>query len=64
MNRAVVIAEIALAGALVGLLIGPDSLDQFVGMTYDNSVAVNVTAGIAIGAVLGMIATFFQSQSE
>ena len=64
MNRVVVIAEIALAGALVGLLIGPDSLDQFVGMTYDNSVAVNVTAGIAIGAVLGMIATFFQSQSE
>lgn len=64
MNRVVVIAEIALAGALVGLLIGPDSLDQFVGMTYANSVAVNVTAGVAIGAVLGAIATFFQTQSE
>ena len=64
MNRVVVIAEIALAGALVGLLIGPDSLDQFVGVTYANSVAVNVTAGIAIGAVLGAIATFFQTQSE
>ena len=64
MNRVVVIAEIALAGALVGLLIGPDSLDQFVGMTYANSVAVNVTAGVAIGAILGTIATFFQSQSE
>jgi len=64
MNRVVVIAEIALAGALVGLLIGPDSLDQFFGMTYANSVAVNVTSGIAIGAVLGTIATFFQSQSE
>ena len=64
MNRVVVIAEIALAGALVGLLIGPDSLDQFFGMAYANSVAVNVTFGIAIGAVLGVIATFFQSQSE
>ena len=33
-------------------------------MTYPNSVAVNVMAGIAIGAILGTIATFFQSQSE
>ena len=64
MNRVVIIAEIALAGALVGLPLGPDSLDQFVGLTYPNSVAVNVMAGTAIGAILGTIATFFQSQSE
>ena len=64
MNRLVAIAEIALAGALVGLLIGPDSLDQFFGWTYANSVAFNVAAGTAIGAVLGVLATVFQTQAE
>lgn len=64
MNRVVAIAEIALAGALVGFLIGPESLEQFVGVSYANSVAANVTAGVAIGAVLGAVATFFQTQSE
>jgi hypothetical protein len=64
MNRVVAIAEIALAGAMVGFLIGADSLDQFFGWTFANSVAFNVTAGTAIGAVLGVIATFFQTQPE
>jgi hypothetical protein len=57
MSRFVIIAEVALAGALVGFMIGPDSLDQFFGWTFDNSVAFNVIAGGAIGAALGVIAT-------
>ncbi|MCI5077647.1 hypothetical protein [Oricola sp.] len=63
-NRLVTIAEIALAGAFVGFLIGPDSLDQFFGWTYSNSVAFNVAAGTAIGVVLGLVAAVMQPQSE
>ena len=64
MDRLVAIAETALAGALVGLLIGPGSFDQFFGWSFENSVAFNVTTGTAIGMVLGFVATFFQTQSE
>ena len=64
MSRLVAIAEFALAGALVGFLIGPNSLDDFFGWTYSNSVAFNLASGTAVGAVLGVLATVFQKQAE
>ena len=42
MSRWVPIAETALAGALVGYMIGPESLEQFFGMTFRNGVAFNI----------------------
>jgi F0F1-type ATP synthase assembly protein I len=57
MNRLVLIAEVALAGMLVGFLIGPESLDQFFGTTFRNTVAFNIIAGGVIGAILGFLAT-------
>ncbi|WP_223477412.1 hypothetical protein [Oricola indica] len=64
MSRWVPIAETALAGALVGYMIGPESLEQFFGMTFRNGVAFNILTGTAIGAVLGLIMTVSQTQSE
>lgn len=52
------IAQLAFAGAMVGFLIGPNSLDQFIGMIPDNSVAMNIIVGGAIGAALGVIGSF------
>ena len=64
MSRWMEIAQIALAGALTGFLIGPDSLDQFFGLTFSNSVAFNVIVGAAIGLVLGFLATLSKAQAE
>ncbi|WP_193174508.1 hypothetical protein [Oricola nitratireducens] len=64
MNRLVAVAEIALAGALTGLVIGPDSLDQFFGIDFANSTAFNVIAGTLIGTVLGFVATLSEKQAE
>ncbi|MEQ8399541.1 MAG: hypothetical protein RIB53_07850 [Roseitalea porphyridii] len=52
------IAQLAFAGALVGFLIGPNSLDEFVGIFPDNSVAMNVIVGGLIGAALGVVGSF------
>ncbi|MFZ2102234.1 MAG: hypothetical protein WAU86_16890 [Oricola sp.] len=64
MSRLIAIAEIALAGALTGLMIGPDSLDQFIGVNYANTTAFNVIAGAAIGVALGFVATLSKTQAE
>ena len=52
------IAQMAFAGALVGFLIGPNSLDEFIGMVPDNSVAMNVIVGALVGAALGVLGSF------
>jgi len=64
MSRWTEIAQIVLAGALTGFLIGPDSLDQFFGLTFSNSVAFNIITGGAIGLVLGFLATLSKPQAE
>ncbi|MEL6435604.1 MAG: hypothetical protein AAFP99_02300 [Pseudomonadota bacterium] len=56
------IAQLTFAGAMVGFLIGPDSLDQFIGMFPDHDTAVNVIVGGAIGAALGVIASVLDRQ--
>lgn len=64
-KRYVFIAEIVFAGALVGLLIGPESLDQFFGLTYENSTFFNVMSGAIIGGVLGALgASLPQEETE
>lgn len=64
MGRWIEVAQLALAGALTGFLIGPDSLDQFFGFAFSNSVAFNVIVGAAIGLVLGFLATLSKPQAE
>lgn len=64
MNRLLFIAETALAGAFTGFLIGPDSLDQFFGMSYDNTVVINLAVGAVVGAMLGFLAASAQKQAE
>ncbi|TCD13795.1 hypothetical protein [Oricola cellulosilytica] len=64
MKRWIPAAEIVLAGALTGYLIGPESLDQFFGTAFRNTVAFNVIAGAAIGAVLGVIAVMATPKAE
>lgn len=64
MGRWTEIAQIVLAGALTGFLIGPDTLDQFFGLAFSNSVAFNVIVGGAIGLVLGFLATLSKPQAE
>ena len=54
-KRALFIAELTFAGLLVGLLIGPESLDQFFGLNFENSVEFNLFAGGLIGASLGVL---------
>lgn len=61
-KRLLFIAELAFAGFLVGLLIGPSTLDQFFGLTYDNSVAFNLIAGTLIGAALGFLGSLLPRQ--
>ncbi|MEO1703010.1 MAG: hypothetical protein AAFR71_13260 [Pseudomonadota bacterium] len=56
------IAQVTFAGAMVGFLIGPDSLDQFFGLFPEHTVLMNVIAGAAIGAAIGVIASFFDNQ--
>ncbi|QKV19988.1 hypothetical protein [Oricola thermophila] len=64
MGRWTEIAQIALAGALTGFLIGPDSLDQFFGLSISNPAALNVIVGAAAGLVLGFLATLSKKQAE
>lgn len=52
------IAQLTFAGALVGFLIGPNSLDEFIGMIPGNSLAMNLIVGGLIGAVLGVVGSF------
>lgn len=64
-NRALFIAELTFAGLLVGLLIGPESLDQFFGLSFENSVMFNLIAGGLIGAGLGYLASLLpQTETE
>ena len=49
------IAQLVFAGALTGFLIGPDSLDQFIGMFPQHSTIMNVIGGAIIGAVSGAV---------
>lgn len=64
MSRLVAVAEMGLAGALTGFMIGPDSLRQFVGVDYANSFAMNVIVGAAVGTLLGFLATLSTTQAE
>ena len=52
------IAQLAFAGAMVGFLIGPDSLDRFIGIIPNHPVVLNVLVGGLIGAALGVIGSF------
>jgi F0F1-type ATP synthase assembly protein I len=64
-NRVQFIAELTFAGFLVGLLIGPSTLDQFFGLDYDNSVSFNLIVGSLIGAGLGFLGSLLpQSEVE
>lgn len=64
-KKTLFIAELAFAGFLVGLLIGPSSLDQFFGLSFDNSVSFNVIVGAAVGAGLGFLASIWpQRETE
>ncbi len=63
--RMLFIAELTFAGFLVGLLIGPESLDQFFGLNFENSVTFNVVAGALIGAGLGILGSLLpQKEAE
>lgn len=64
MSRWIEVAQFALAGAMTGFLIGPDSLDQFFGIAFSNSFAFNIIVGSGIGLVLGFIATRPKPQAE
>ena len=64
-KRALFIAELTFAGLLVGLLIGPESLDQFFGLNFENSVEFNLFAGGLIGASLGFLGSMLpQTETE
>ena len=63
MNRTL-IAQLTFAGAMVGFLIGPDSLDEFIGILPQSSVVVNVIGGALIGALLGVVASFSSKQVD
>ena len=52
------IAQLAFAGAMVGFLIGPGSLNQFIGVAVNNTVFVNILVGGLVGALLGVIGSF------
>lgn len=49
------IAQMGMAGALVGFLIGPNSLDEFIGIIPNNPVVLNVLVGALVGAALGVL---------
>ncbi|MEO0544685.1 MAG: hypothetical protein AAFY99_12790 [Pseudomonadota bacterium] len=56
------IGQLTFAGGMVGFLIGPDSLDQFIGMFPEHTVPINIVVGAILGAALGVIASFFDKQ--
>lgn len=56
--------QLAFAGGMTGFLLGPESLDQFIGIFPDNQIWMNVVVGTAIGAVLGFVAQKFNKQAE
>lgn len=59
------IAQLAVAGGLVGFLIGPQSLDQFIGMFPENTIVMNVVVGTLVGLALGVVASVTsKSESE
>lgn len=60
----VLMAQLAVAGALVGFLIGPESLDQFIGMFPNNTMYANVIVGAALGAGLGLLGSVFEKADE
>lgn len=49
------IAQMGMAGALVGFLIGPNSLDEFIGIIPNNPVVLNVLVGALVGAAFGVL---------
>ncbi|MBO6554071.1 MAG: hypothetical protein JJ926_15960 [Roseitalea sp.] len=49
------IAQLTFAGALIGFLIGPNSLDEFIGIIPNNPVPMNIFGGALIGAALGVL---------
>jgi uncharacterized membrane protein len=51
------IAQLIFAGALTGFLIGPESLDQFIGFFPNNQIWMNVIVGALIGLALGVVAS-------
>lgn len=55
MSRYVFILELAFAGALVGFLLGADSLKDFAGSSIHNTAAMNIVVSAAIGAFLGLL---------
>ena len=57
------IAQLTFAGAMTGFLIGPESLDQFIGMFPNNQIWMNVIVGGIVGAALGAAMSLF-SQNE
>ncbi|MEL6920253.1 MAG: hypothetical protein AAFO77_04400 [Pseudomonadota bacterium] len=59
-----VVGQFVFAGAMVGFLIGPDSLDQFIGMFPEHTIVTNVIAGAIIGTGFGVIASFFQKSEN
>ncbi len=63
-KRWMLVAELALAGALVGFLIGPESLDQFIGSTFRNTVVINIAAGAVIGALTGFLLSLMKPKTE
>ncbi len=48
-------AQLALAGAVTGFLIGPDSLDQFIGMFPQHTILANVIVGALMGVASGLV---------
>ncbi|MEL6202656.1 MAG: hypothetical protein AAFR39_09905 [Pseudomonadota bacterium] len=56
------IAQLTFAGAMVGFLIGPDSLDQFIGLFPKHTVVMNTIVGGIIGAGIGFVASFFDKR--
>ncbi|MDZ7823812.1 MAG: hypothetical protein U5K75_07050 [Ahrensia sp.] len=63
-KRFLFIAELTFAGILVGLLIGPSSLNDFVGFAYENSMAMNLIVGAFVGGFLGFIGSLSLEKTE
>lgn len=55
MKNYIFILELALAGALVGFLLGADSLKDFFGSSIHNTAAMNIVVSAAVGAFLGFL---------